>query len=79
MLCVLARSAILHKLAAQPARKANSFAFDIGAYRAPHFEGARVVAEFDSDSFKDGVGVVLDDLQLFVGDQLVRPDLTFQI
>ena len=61
----LARCAGLHDGAAHAAGKAHPLAGDFGAGLAPNVQGLGVVTKVDADFLQDGVGIALDDGQVF--------------
>lgn len=65
----------MNECAAQSAGKPNTFAVDVCTCIAPHLDCAWIVSELDADLFEDRFGVVFDQLEVFVGDQLVWTDL----
>ncbi len=68
----LARRARLDDRAAHPAREADALALDVGAGLAEQPERVRVAAELETDLLEDRVGVVLDERQALVAEDLER-------
>ncbi len=62
----------LHDLPAHAPRKAHQGAVDRGAGVGEHLQRRRVVADDHPDLLEDRVGVVLEDLETFVADDLER-------
>ena len=71
VLRVLPRSGVLHDAAAQAAGEPDSIAVDVGAGVLPAVERGGIVAELDADLLENGVGIVLDQLEVLVGDEFV--------
>ncbi len=69
----------LDQRAHEPSGKAHALAFDLGAGTAPQVERFRIVAEVDADLLKDGLGIVLDEGQAFLGQHLIERDLPLDI
>ena len=65
----------LDEAAHQAAGEADPVALHVGAGILPHGKGFGVVTEVDADLLQHGVGIVLDQFQLVVGEGLVELDL----
>ena len=68
----LARRGRLHELAGEAAREADALAVDVGAGVGEELERVGVVAEVDPDLLEDRVGVVLDQREALLGQDLER-------
>src|SRR6185369_3134377 len=68
----LARRRRLDDLAAHPAREPDPFALDVGAGVAEEMQGVAVAAELEADLLEDRVGVLLDDREALVVQDLER-------
>ena len=75
----LAWSRRLHDPAAHPAREADPLAVDVGAGLAQQPERLRVVPELDPDLLEDRVGVVLEDGETLVAQDLERCERAGQV
>ena len=62
----------LHELAGQAAREADALAVDLRARAAEELERVGRVAEVDPDLLEDRVGVLLEQRQALVGENLER-------
>ena len=74
----LARRGRLDDLAAHPAREADALAVDVGAGVAEQAERVGVAAELDADLLEDRVGVVLDEREALLAEDLERGELPGQ-
>ena len=74
----LARRGRLDDLAAHPAREADPLAVDVGAGVAQQAEGVGVAAELEADLLEDRVGVVLDEREALLVEDLERGELPGQ-
>src|SRR5205823_2909433 len=70
----LARCGRLDDLAGEPLRKAHALALDVRARIAEQPEGIRVAPELEPDLLEDRVGVLLDQRQTFVVEDLERSE-----
>ena len=67
------------KLACQTTRDSHPLALDLGTGLAPQFECGRVVDEIHPDLGQNRLGIGLDDLQRFLGQNLEIGDVAFDI
>ena len=74
----LARRGGLDDRAAHPAREPDALAVDVGAGLAQQSEGLGVAAEVEADLLEDRVGVLLDERQALLAEDLERRELAGQ-
>ena len=74
----LARRAGLHDRAAHPAREADAHAVDVGAGVVQQSNRLGVAPELEADLLEDRVGVLLDERQALLAEDLERRELAGQ-